>query len=101
MEDGILLGVSGGALTAIGGIIGAWIQARRKSPQPFEIKQVGDLVTREDCRLCREAQERRDTEIFKRLNDDKNWQSGVSSQLGRLTEAVETIKNMQMGKYKQ
>ena len=56
--DGVNLAVGGGAVTAIAGVVGAWIKAKfgkTHIPQPMETSQVGPFVTCGECKQHREA----------------------------------------------
>ena len=56
--DGINLAVGGGAVTAIAGVVGAYIKAKfgkTQIPQPMETSQVGPFVTCGECKQHRAA----------------------------------------------
>ena len=56
--DGINLAVGGGAVTAIAGVVGAYIKAKfgkTQIPQPMETQQVGPFVTCGECKQHRAA----------------------------------------------
>ena len=56
--DGINLAIGGGAVTAIAGVVGAWIKAKfgkTQIPQPMETSQVGPFVTCGECKQHRAA----------------------------------------------
>ena len=56
--DGVNLAIGGGAVTAIAGVVGAYIKARfgkTKIPQPMETSQVGPFVTCGECKQHRAA----------------------------------------------
>ena len=56
--DGINLAVGGTAVTAIAGVVGAWIKAKfgkTQIPQPMETQQVGPFVTCGECKQHRAA----------------------------------------------
>ena len=56
--DGINLAIGGGAVTAIAGVVGAWIKAKfgkTQIPQPMETQQVGPFVTCGECKQHRAA----------------------------------------------
>ena len=56
--DGVNLAVGGGAVTAIAGVVGAWIKAKfgkTHIPQPMETQQVGPFVTCGECKQHRAA----------------------------------------------
>ena len=56
--DGINLAVGGGAVTAIAGVVGAYIKAKfgkTEIPQPMETQQVGPFVTCGECKQHRAA----------------------------------------------
>ena len=55
---GVNLAVGGGAVTAIAGVVGAWIKAKfgkTQIPQPMETQQVGPFVTCGECKQHRAA----------------------------------------------
>jgi hypothetical protein len=56
--DGVNLAIGGGAVTAIAGIVGAYIKAKfgkTQIPQPMETSQVGPFVTCGECKQHRQA----------------------------------------------
>lgn len=56
--DGVNLAIGGGAVTAIAGVVGAYIKAklgRTQIPQPMETSQVGPFVTCGECKQHRAA----------------------------------------------
>jgi hypothetical protein len=56
--DGVNLAIGGGAVTAIAGVVGAYIKAKfgkTEIPQPMETKQVGPFVTCGECKQHRAA----------------------------------------------
>lgn len=56
--DGVNLAIGGGAVTAIAGVVGAYIKAKfgkTKIPQPMETQQVGPFVTCGECKQHRAA----------------------------------------------
>ena len=56
--DGINLALGGGAVTAIAGVVGAYIKAKfgkTEIPQPMETQQVGPFVTCGECKQHRAA----------------------------------------------
>lgn len=56
--DGINLAIGGGAVTAIAGVVGAYIKAKfgkTEIPQPMETQQVGPFVTCGECKQHRQA----------------------------------------------
>ena len=56
--DGINLAIGGGAVTAIAGVVGAYIKAKfgkTEIPQPMETSQVGPFVTCGECKQHRAA----------------------------------------------
>jgi len=101
MEDGILFGISGSALTALGAMLGSWRQAKKNSrrieSQPLEVRQVGEFVSKADCARCADKQDATFKELFglvRGLTKDMNDRhEGYSNQLGRMTTAVEFMKS--------
>lgn len=56
--DGVNLAIGGGAVTAIAGVVGAYIKAKfgkTEIPQPMETQQVGPFVTCGECKQHRAA----------------------------------------------
>jgi len=56
--DGVNLAIGGTAVTAIAGVVGAYIKAKfgkTQIPQPMETKQVGPFVTCGECKQHRAA----------------------------------------------
>ena len=56
--DGVNLAIGGGAVTAIAGVVGAYIKAKfgkTQIPQPMETQQVGPYVTCGECKQHRAA----------------------------------------------
>ena len=56
--DGVNLAIGGGAVTAIAGVVGAYIKAKfgkTEIPQPMETSQVGPFVTCGECKQHRQA----------------------------------------------
>ena len=56
--DGVNLAIGGGAVTAIAGVVGAYIKAKfgkTEIPQPMETQQVGPYVTCGECKQHRAA----------------------------------------------
>ena len=56
--DGVSLTVGGAAVSAIAGVVGAWIKARygkTEVPQPLETERVGPYVTCGECKQHRAA----------------------------------------------
>ena len=56
--DGVNLAIGGGAVTAIAGVVGAYIKAKfgkTQIPQPMETSQVGPFVTCGECKQHRQA----------------------------------------------
>ena len=60
--DGVNLAIGGTAVTAIAGVVGAYIKAKfgkTEIPQPMETQQVGPFVTCGECKQHRAAINRR------------------------------------------
>lgn len=56
--DGVNLAIGGTAVTAIAGVVGAYIKAKfgkTQIPQPMETQQVGPFVTCGECKQHRQA----------------------------------------------
>lgn len=75
MEDGISLTgltIGGAALTAIGGMVGAWVKARfgrtEITPQPLEVRAAPGTVSEKVCDDVRSANQADHGNIFARLS---------------------------------
>jgi len=100
MDSGISLTgltIGGTALTAIGGMIGAWIRARYArteiSPQPLEVRTVLDHTV-EQLRQNRDDH----SNIFSRLNESEKriasleaYQKSQGEQLRRMDDKLDRI----------
>lgn len=96
--DGINLAIGGGAVTAIAGVVGAYIKAKfgkTEIPQPLETQQVGPFVTCGECKQHRQAIGKRiDTiedstrTIINKLDDIDNRAEQRSENLHRRLDPI-------------
>lgn len=96
--DGVNLAIGGGAVTAIAGVVGAYIKAKfgkTQIPQPLETQQVGPFVTCNDCKQHRAAIGKRiDTietstrTIINKLDDIDNRAEQRSENLHRRLDPI-------------
>lgn len=96
--DGINLAIGGGAVTAIAGVVGAYIKAKfgkTEIPQPMETQQVGPFVTCGECKQHRVAIGKRiDTieestrTIINKLDDIDNRAEQRSENLHRRLDPI-------------
>lgn len=96
--DGINLAIGGGAVTAIAGVVGAYIKAKfgkTQIPQPMETQQVGPFVTCGECKQHRQAIGKRiDTietstrTIINKLDDIDNRAEQRSENLHRRLDPI-------------
>jgi hypothetical protein len=96
--DGVNLAIGGGAVTAIAGIVGAYIKAKfgkTQIPQPMETSQVGPFVTCGECKQHRAAiGQRIDTieestrTIINKLDDIDNRAEQRSENLHRRLDPI-------------
>lgn len=89
--DGVNLAISGGAVTAIAGVAGAWIKAKfgkTNIPQPMETSQVGPYVTCGECKQHRAA-------IGKRLDTVEASSRAIIAKLDEIdTRAEQRSENL-------
>ena len=89
--DGINLAISGGAVTAIAGVAGAWIKAKfgkTNIPQPMETSQVGPFVSCGECKQHRAA-------IGKRLDTVESSTRTIINKLDEIdTRAEQRSENL-------
>ena len=96
--DGINLAIGGGAVTAIAGVVGAYIKAKfgkTEIPQTMETQQVGPFVTCGECKQHRAAIGKRiDTiedstrTIINKLDDIDNRAEQRSENLHRRLDPI-------------
>ena len=96
--DGINLAIGGGAVTAIAGVVGAYIKAKfgkTEIPQPMETQQVWPFVTCGECKQHRQAIGKRiDTiedstrTIINKLDDIDNRAEQRSENLHRRLDPI-------------
>jgi len=96
--DGINLAIGGTAVTAIAGVVGAYIKAKfgkTQIPQPMETQQVGPFVTCGECKQHRQAIGKRiDTietstrTIINKLDDIDNRAEQRSENLHRRLDPI-------------
>ena len=75
MESGISitgLTIGGATLTAIGGMVGAWIKARMGrteiTPQPLEVRAARNLIDKETCAEYRASNAECHSNLFARMS---------------------------------
>ena len=96
--DGVNLAIGGTAVTAIAGVVGAYIKAKfgkTQIPQPMETQQVGPFVTCGECKQHRQAIGKRiDTietstrTIINKLDDIDNRAEQRSENLHRRLDPI-------------
>ena len=100
--DGISLTMGGAAVSAVAGVVGAWIKARygkTKVPQPLETREEPRFVTCDQCAEHRKAINARIDDIgpalgrvFKKLDEnDKKAEKRTQDTHRRLDPLVEEI----------
>lgn len=99
MEDGISLTgltIGGAALTAIGGMVGAWVRARygrtEITPQPLEVKAVGNAKVPE--KICDERHSRIDNQVenlFHRVGALETEQASYDEALKGVRDTVKSM----------
>lgn len=83
--DGINLAIGGGAVTAIAGVVGAYIKAKfgkTEIPQPMETQQVGPFVTCGECKQHRAA-------IGKRIDTIEDSTRNILNKLDEIDNRAE------------
>lgn len=89
--DGVNLAIGGGAVTAIAGVVGAYIKARfgkTQIPQPMETQQVGPFVTCGECKQHRAA-------IGKRIDTIETSTRSILNKLDEIdTRAEQRSENL-------
>ena len=89
--DGINLAIGGGAVTAIAGVVGAYIKAKfgkTEIPQPMETQQVGPFVTCGECKQHRAA-------IGKRIDTIETSTRSILNKLDEIdTRAEQRSENL-------
>lgn len=84
--DGVNLAIGGGAVTAIAGVVGAYIKAKfgkTQIPQPMETQQVGPFVTCGECKQHRAA-------IGKRIDTIETSTRTIINKLDEIDTRAET-----------
>lgn len=89
--DGVNLAIGGGAVTAIAGVVGAYIKAKfgkTQIPQPMETQQVGPFVTCGECKQHRQA-------IGKRIDTIETSTRSILNKLDEIdTRAEQRSENL-------
>ena len=93
--DGVSLTMGGAAVSAIAGVVGAWIKAKYGKPvvppvpQPLETERVGPFVTCGECKQHRAA-------IGKRIDGIEATSGAIPfiEKVAANTEAIENIKRL-------
>ena len=98
MDDGISitgLTIGGAALTAIGGVVGAWIKARMGrteiTPQPLEVRKVKGLVTTEACREWRDTNAADHSNLFARVSSAEQRIAAAEAALHAMGERLASM----------
>ncbi|MBR2066324.1 MAG: hypothetical protein IJ983_04475 [Kiritimatiellae bacterium] len=98
--DGISLTMGGAAVSAIAGVVGAWVKAKYGKttvPQPLETREEPQYVTCDQCRQHRDAIQKRIDDIgpalgrvFKKLDEnDKKAEKRTQDTHRRLDPFIE------------
>lgn len=97
--DGINLAIGGGAVTAIAGVIGAWIKARfskttvEPTPLPVTTEKTPKYVTVQEFNKHVEDNQRDHENMFARLNANDKLTSKLEGILEGIREDLSAIKN--------
>ena len=97
--DGINLAIGGGAVTAIAGVVGAWIKARfgktrvEPTPLPVTTEKTPKYVTVQEFNKHCEDNMRDHENIFARLNANDKLTSRLEGLLEGIREDLKAIKN--------
>ena len=97
--DGINLAIGGGAVTAIAGVIGAWIRARfskttvEPTPLPVTTEKTPKYVTVQEFNKHVEDNARDHENLFGRLNANDKLTSKLEGILEGIREDLSAIKN--------
>ncbi len=94
--DGINLAIGGGAVSAIAGVIGAWIRARfqrtRVENDPLNVNKLDKYVTRGEFNQHVADNARDHENIFARLNANDKMTSKLDGILTTILTDVQDIK---------
>ena len=94
--DGINLAVGGGAVTAIAGVVGAWIKARfgktSVSPVPLPVEKLDKYVTRGEFNQHVADNARDHENLFGRLNRNDRETSEIKGLLTGMRDDLSAIK---------
>lgn len=103
MDDGGIsitgLTIGGAALTAIGGMVGAWIRARMGrteiTPQPLEVevKPTMDLVEKASCSEYRDAIADCHSNLFARMSSAEQRIAAAEAALHALDDHLKSMDN--------
>ena len=97
--DGINLAIGGGAVTAIAGVIGAWIRARfskttvEPTPLPVTTEKTPKYVTVQEFNKHVEDNARDHENIFSRLSANEKLASRFEGLLEGIREDLKAIKD--------
>ena len=97
--DGINLAIGGGAVTAIAGVVGAWIKARfskttvEPTPLPVTTEKTPKYVTVQEFNKHVEDNARDHENMFARLNANDKLTSKLEGILEGIREDLSAIKN--------
>ena len=96
--DGINLAIGGGAVTAIAGVIGAWIRARfskttvEPTPLPVTTEKTPKYVTVQEFNKHVEDNARDHENIFARMNRNDILTSEINGKLAGIKDDLTLIK---------
>ena len=98
MQDGISitgLTIGGAALTAIGGVVGAWIKARMGrteiTPQPLEVRPSRDLIDRSICTEYRAVNAADHSNLFARVSSAEQRIAAAEAALHAMGERLASM----------
>ncbi len=95
--DGINLAIGGGAVTAIAGVVGAWVRARygrtKVEPDPLNVRKEDKYVTRGEFNKHVEDNNRDHENMFARLNRSDRETSEVRGMLTGIRDDIKLIKD--------
>lgn len=95
--DGVNLAIGGGAVTAIAGVVGAWIKARygktQIEPDPLNVNKLDKYVTRGEFNKHVEDNNRDHENLFGRMNRNDRETSELKGILTGIREDLSAIKN--------
>ena len=91
------LTVGGAALTAIGGMVGAWIRARMGrteiTPQPLEVRAAPNLIDRTACGEYRAINAADHSNLFARVSSAEQRIAAAEAALHALDDHLKSMDN--------